>query len=78
MIIGGKAVQAHSGKTLEVRSPVDGLVFATIPRGEAADIDAAVSAARQALEGAWGQFSALERGRLMLKMAQKVDRKSVV
>ena len=72
MIIGGKAVQAQSGKTLEVRSPVDGQVFATIPRGEAADIDAAVGAARLALEGAWGQFSALERGRLMLKMAQKV------
>ena len=72
MIIGGKAVQALSGKTLEVRSPVDGSVFETIPRGEAADIDAAVQAARKALDGAWGQLSALERGRLMLKMAQKV------
>ena len=39
MIIGGKAVQAQSGKTLEVRSPVDGLSFEAIPRGEAADID---------------------------------------
>ncbi len=72
MIIGGKAVQAQSGKTLEVRSPVDGLAFEAIPRGEAADIDLAVAAARQALSGAWGKLSALERGRLMLKMAQHI------
>jgi aldehyde dehydrogenase (NAD+) len=72
MIIGGKSVQAVSGKTLEVLSPVDGLPFDTIPRGDAADIDLAVQAARQALAGEWGQFSALERGRLMLKMAQAV------
>ena len=72
MIIGGKAVQAQSGKTLEVRSPVDGLTFEAIPRGEAADIDLAVAAARQALGGAWGKMSALERGRLMLKMAQHI------
>ena len=72
MIIGGKSVQAQSGKTMPVLSPVDGMAFDTIPRGDAADIDLAVAAARQALDGAWGQFSALERGRLMLKMAQKV------
>ena len=72
MIIGGKAVQAQSGKTLEVRSPVDGLTFEAIPRGEAADIDLAIAAARQALGGAWGKMSALERGRLMLTMAQHI------
>ena len=31
MIIGGKACQAVSGETLEVRSPVDGQVFEHIP-----------------------------------------------
>jgi len=70
MIIGGKALQALSGKTIDVYSPVDGMVFEHIPRGEAADIDLAVQAARSALDGAWGQLSALERGRLMLKLAQ--------
>ena len=72
MIIGGKALQALSGKTLDVYSPVDGNVFEQIPRGEAADIDMAVQAARSALDGAWGQLSALERGRLMMKLAQQV------
>lgn len=72
MIIGGKALQALSGKTIDVYSPVDGKVFEQIPRGEAADIDLAVQAARSALDGAWGQLSALERGRLMMKLAQLV------
>lgn len=72
MIIGGKSVSAISGKTLEVLSPVDGLAFETIPRGDAADIDLAVKAAQAALNGNWGQLSALERGRLMLKMSQAV------
>lgn len=72
MIIGGKALQALSGKTIDVYSPVDGNVFEQIPRGEAADIDMAVQAARSALDGAWGQLSALERGRLLMKLAQQV------
>ena len=72
MIIGGKSVSSISGKTLEVLSPVDGLAFETIPRGDAADIDLAVKAAQAALNGHWGQLSALERGRLMLKMSQAV------
>jgi [acyl-carrier-protein] S-malonyltransferase len=65
MIIDGKPCQAISGHTLEVRSPVDGKVFDHIPRSDARDIDLAVRAARAALNGAWGQLSATERGRLM-------------
>ena len=63
MIIDGKPCQAISGHTLEVRSPVDGKVFDHIPRSDARDIDLAVRAARAALNGAWGQLSATERGR---------------
>jgi aldehyde dehydrogenase (NAD+) len=72
MIIDGKACQAISGNTLEVRSPVDGKVFEQIPRADARDIDLAVRAARAALSGAWGQLSATERGRLMQKLGQLV------
>ena len=72
MIIAGKACQAVSGDTLEVRSPVDGLVFDHIPRGQAADIDLAVRAARAALSGDWGKLNASERGRLMLKLSHLV------
>lgn len=72
MIIGGESTGAVSGQTLPVLSPVDGDVFTDIPRGAAADVDLAVAAARAALSGAWGRLSALERGRLMVRLAQKV------
>jgi aldehyde dehydrogenase (NAD+) len=72
MIIDGKACQAVSGNTLEVRSPVDGQVFEHIPRGDAADIDLAVRAARAALSGEWGLLSATERGRLMQTLGRLI------
>ena len=72
MIIGGKTCQAVSGDTLEVRSPVDGQVFEHIPRGQAADIDLAVKAARAALSSDWGKLNASERGRLMMKLSHLV------
>ena len=72
MIIGGKTCQAVSGETLEVRSPVDGQVFEHIPRGQAADIELAVRAARAALSSDWGKLNASERGRLMMKLSHLV------
>ncbi|MGH8760418.1 MAG: aldehyde dehydrogenase family protein [Burkholderiales bacterium] len=72
MIIGGELKDAVSGQTLPVLSPVDGKVFTDIPRGAAADVDLGVAAARAALGGAWGRLTALERGRLMMRLAQKV------
>jgi aldehyde dehydrogenase (NAD+) len=76
MVIAGRTCQAISGQTLDVHSPVDGLVFEHIPRGNAADIDLAVRAARDALSGEWGKLSATERGRLMLKLSQLVTEHS--
>lgn len=76
MVIDGKTCQSVSGQTLEVRSPVDGLVFEQIPRGQAADIDLAVRAARSALNGEWGRLSATDRGRLMLKLSQLVTERA--
>jgi len=72
MIIDGKACQAVSGNTLEVRSPVDGNVFEHIPRSDARDIDLAVLAARAALSGEWGLLSATERGRLMQTLGRLI------
>lgn len=72
MIINGRQVDAHDGRTIDVVSPVDGKVFTTIPRGQQADVDAAVQAARAALEGDWGRMTALERGRLMLRLGESV------
>lgn len=72
MIINGQQVDAVSGEVLDVLSPVDGVKFATIPRGDAADIDLAVEAARDAVENRWKEFNAAERGRLLMKLSYKV------
>jgi aldehyde dehydrogenase (NAD+) len=54
-------------------SPSDGGVFAKIARGTAADVDAAVKAARHAFEeGAWSKLTAVERGRLMTKLGAAI------
>lgn len=72
-LIGGRNVPASDGALLDVFSPVDGALFAKIASGTAADVDAAVKAARAALEGAWGKLTATERGRLLIKLAGAVE-----
>ncbi|HEY8383264.1 MAG TPA: aldehyde dehydrogenase family protein [Microvirga sp.] len=72
-IIGGRDTPAADGAVLDVVSPIDGQSFASIAAGGAGDIDVAVAAARQALEGAWGRLTATERGRLLCKLAVAVE-----
>ncbi len=72
-LIGGRWQPASDGRTLDMISPSDGQVFAKIARGTRADVDAAVKAARQALEeGAWGRLTATERGRLMARLGEAI------
>ena len=54
MLIGGKAADASSGRTFESENPYTGLPWAVIPDAGPEDVDAAVQAARGALEGEWG------------------------
>ena len=72
MFVGGKWIAASGGETIPVLSPVDGEVFDAIARGGPADVDLAVQAAQRALAGPWGRFSATERGRVLVKLAQKI------
>jgi aldehyde dehydrogenase (NAD+) len=72
MFIGGAWVAAQSGDTIPVISPVDGIQYDTISRGGAHEVDLAVQAAHKALQGAWGKLTATERGRIMLRIAEKV------
>ena len=67
--IGGAWVAGQTGETLPVIDPSTGEVFDQLQRGNAADVDAAVSAARTALNGPWGRMTATERGRILMKMS---------
>src|ERR1700691_4762146 len=70
--IDGRWVEPQTGKRLPIEDPSRGVEIGAIARGEAADIDAAVEAASQALGGAWGKLTATERGRLLLKLAELI------
>ena len=67
--IGGQWVAAASGETIPVIDPSTGEVFDQLARGNTADVDAAVAAARAALAGPWGRMTAAERGRILHKMS---------
>lgn len=76
-IIDGARCAALSGERLDVVAPADGRVFATLPRGRAGDVDAAVAAARRAFaEGPWPKLSATERGRLLDRLARLVGERA--
>ena len=73
MFIGGRWLPARDGRTLAVTDPADGQVFEQIARGTAHEVDLAVAAARQALDGPWARLTATERGRVLLRIAQAVQ-----
>ena len=72
VFVGGRWRPAAGGRTLPLLDPSEGALLGAIARGQAADIDDAVRAARTALDGAWGALSAAERGRLLAKMSALV------
>jgi aldehyde dehydrogenase (NAD+) len=50
LFINGRAEDAASGKTIDVVNPATGELLTTVPDGDAADVDRAVSAARASFE----------------------------
>lgn len=73
--IDGRSVDSLSGERIDVASPSDGKVFASIPSANAADVDLAVKAARRAFdEGPWSRMPAVERGRCLTRLFQLVEK----
>lgn len=73
--INGAYTPGSLGRTFENISPVDGTVVSHVHEAGAAEIDAAVSAARAALKGPWGKMSAGERADLLIKVAEAINRR---
>ncbi len=72
--IGGQWLPSKSGKTFETVNPATEEVIAQIAEGDAADVDAAVKAARDAFEnGPWSRMTARERGKLMYRLADLIE-----
>ena len=75
LLIDGKWVDGS--KHFDTINPATGEVLTQIAEASAADVERAVSAARRAFEdrsGAWRKLSASERGRLIWKLADLVEK----
>lgn len=72
--IGGKWIPSASGKTFDTVNPATEEVVAQVAEGDSDDVDAAVTAARDALEkGPWSTMDARDRGRLMYRLADLIE-----
>src|SRR5215472_126566 len=72
MLIDGKWVEAKSGKFFDVFDPATEMRLASVAEGDAADIDAAVKAARRAFEGPWSRMTPSARGRIIHKIGDLI------
>jgi len=72
--VAGEHRPSASGRTYESVDPFTGEPWAVVPDASGEDVDAAVAAARTALEGEWGQLTANQRGRLLHRLADLIAR----
>ncbi len=70
--IDGQAQAGRQGRSFAAVNPTDGQPWGRFVESDAADVDAAVCAAVQALEGPWGQLSPTRRGRLMMAWGDQI------
>ena len=72
LVIGGESSEAASGEVRELREPATGESLAKAAMAGETDVDRAVTAAREALDGAWGKTPATERARLLHALADAI------
>ena len=76
--INGSAVDSTSGETSSLINPSTGQAYATAPKSNAADVDAAFRAASDAFPG-WRDSTPSQRQRALLKIADAIeDRQSEI
>ena len=75
LLIDGQWVDSVSGKTFATIDPATEQKITDIADGQPEDIDLAVKAARKAFDkGSWRKMDARDRGTLILKLADLMDR----
>ncbi|HEY7930075.1 MAG TPA: aldehyde dehydrogenase family protein [Steroidobacteraceae bacterium] len=72
LFIGGRFVDAEDGQTLTTVNPHDNSPIAEVAMAGRADVDRAVTAAQAALPR-WSRLSPAERGRILLKLADRIE-----
>ena len=75
LLIDGKFVNSVSGKTFDTFNPSTEEKITSVQEADVADVDKAVKAARKAFDhGPWRRMAASERGRLMYKFADLIEK----
>lgn len=72
--INGRQVSPQGGEWFETINPYTGEAWAEIARGNAADIDRAVSVAQTCFDDTWSVMVPTERGRLLMRLADLIER----
>lgn len=77
MFINGEWVGARSGKTRDIINPADSSLLGQVPEAAPEDVSDAVAAARRAFDsGPWRTTTALDRGKLLFRLADLIRAKS--
>ena len=71
--INGHVEHGGSDEPIDIHDPATGLRIAQCSAGGAAEIDAAVKAARTAFEGPWSKFTAAQRSVVLWKIADLIQ-----
>lgn len=72
--IGGRYVNAASGRTFDCVSPIDGRLLTRVARCDEEDVDRAVRAARAAFEdGRWADLAPARRKRVLQRFADLIE-----
>ena len=75
MLIGGQWVESASGARIAVENPAKRAPIAEVPRGNAADVERAVTAAAKAY-AEWRKVVPRERGKALLRIAEALQARS--
>ncbi|WP_409329870.1 aldehyde dehydrogenase [Trujillonella humicola] len=73
LVIGGHPVDALSGRTFASQDPYTGRPWAVVADGGPEDVDAAVAAARAALDGEWGAMTGFQRAAVLRSCATALE-----
>jgi aldehyde dehydrogenase (NAD+) len=76
LFIGGKWVKPRSGNYFDTINPANEQKIARIAEANAADVDAAVKAARKAYDNVWSRMPAAERAKYIYRIARLLQEKA--
>lgn len=73
--INGQFVESSTGRYFDNVNPADGSLISKVSEAGKKEIDQAVKAAQQALDGPWGKMTLAERTALLNKVADRIEQR---